>query len=193
MSSSISEISRSVSSSRHAVEEAVGYVTSADEATGVLAHAADAMGGIIELIQKIASQINLLALNATIESARAGEAGKCFAVVASEVKGLATQVATATGKISQEISNMQKISGDVASSLSSIKEAMSSVQDSVSGVAAAIEEQSAVTNTISSNMQSASAAVGSIDDSLKEMLQSMEEASTLASDGRAAYKQLKGA
>ncbi len=191
MSSSISEISRSVSLSRSAVDTAVSHVTTADTATAELAHATESMGGITDLIQVIASQINLLALNATIESARAGEAGKGFAVVASEVKSLANQVATATEKIAQEIGSMQKISGAVASALTAIKSAIGTVQGSVSGVAAAIEEQSAVTSDITNNMQSAASAVESIDSSLKDILGAVEEASGHAGEGREAYRQLR--
>ena len=137
-------------------------MTSADESTQKLTKNAEAMSGIVELIQKIASQINLLALNATIESARAGDAGKGFAVVASEVKNLARQVEQATGNISNEIQSIQTVSGEVVSALNAIKQSVGAVQNSVTGVASAIEEQSAVTREISSNMQTASTAVGEI-------------------------------
>ncbi|MFX6027884.1 methyl-accepting chemotaxis protein, partial [Acinetobacter baumannii] len=77
-----------------------------------------------ELINNITGQINLLALNATIESARAGEDGRCFAVVASEVKSLANQAKQATDKIGAEIGSLNGISGDVVTALASIKTAI---------------------------------------------------------------------
>ncbi|MGQ9370047.1 methyl-accepting chemotaxis protein [Azospirillum sp. ST 5-10] len=159
---SIGEISQSMARARGATDSAFDRTMAVGESTGRLTAAAQAMNGIIGLINSIAGQINLLALNATIEAARAGEAGKGFAVVASEVKNLANQAAKATEQISAEIDGIQGTATEVAGALAAIREAVSVVREHVTGTASAVEEQSAVTQTMSTNMQSASAAVSMV-------------------------------
>jgi signal transduction histidine kinase len=86
LSASINEIDRQMRESTAASERAFSQVGNATQTISGLARAAEGIGGIVELINQIASQTNLLALNATIEAARAGEAGKGFAVVANEME-----------------------------------------------------------------------------------------------------------
>jgi methyl-accepting chemotaxis protein len=155
MSASIREISTAMTNSRQTTSDTVGHVQAADAHAQRLNAAADSMRGIIELIGNITGQINLLALNATIESARAGEAGRGFAVVASEVKNLANQAKHATDRITQEISALNDVSGDVVAALNTIRAAIGEVSQYVSSTASAVEQQSAVTREISSNMQRA--------------------------------------
>lgn len=162
LSTSINEISNSMTKSQAATDLAVQQTKTAGLATQRLAQAADDMGNILGLIQTIAGQINLLALNATIESARAGESGKGFAVVANEVKNLANQAAKATEQIGQQIEKVQSTSTDVVSALNAISNAIDAVRQNVSITASAVEEQTTVTLDMSSNMQSAAIAVDTI-------------------------------
>lgn len=192
MNASVAEIAASMNKSAIAVDQVVGQAQKADEASQRLMVSTQAMGGIVELIQNIAGQINLLSLNATIEAARAGEAGKGFAVVAGEVKNLARQAADATLQISKEIEDMRNVANDVAQSLEEIKHSVEDVRNHITVTASAVEEQTAVTRDISSNMQSASTAVAEINDSIsviheatklaeKAMRQTQEAARNIAS------------
>lgn len=159
LAASVREIAQSMATSRVATDTAFAEAKSANEYTDKLSSAAEAMGGIISLIQSIAGQINLLALNATIESARAGEAGRGFAVVASEVKNLASQAAKATEQISTEIDAVRSVSSGVVEALTKIRNSVETMRNHVVGAASAVEQQSAVTQEMSSNMQDASQAV----------------------------------
>lgn len=187
LSASVKEIAQSMTISKAAVDDAITQTVTADQSTLRLSKNAASMSGIVELIQKIAGQINLLALNATIESARAGEAGKGFAVVATEVKNLATQVAKATDDISREILGMQSVSTEVVEALNAIKSSVQAVEKNVAGAAGAVEEQTAVTGEISANMQTASQALSSVDEALSGIVKSLEVAGRYAREGREAY------
>ena len=162
LNASVREISEAMTKSKETALGAVDRVSAADAQAQRLTDAAQAMSGIVEMINNITSQINLLALNATIESARAGEAGRGFAVVASEVKSLANQAKQATDKIGEEIGSLNAISGDVAGALTAIKQAITAVSEYVTSTAAAVEEQSTVTGEMSTSMQRAAAEAAAI-------------------------------
>ena len=119
------DASASMTRINDAVHQAKGEV-------GDLAEASAKIGEIVEQIEAIAEQTNLLALNATIEAARAGEAGKGFAVVASEVKSLANQTGQATDDIRQRIggllSKMDGILKAMDGSVGSVDEGRSVVE-----------------------------------------------------------------
>jgi methyl-accepting chemotaxis protein len=176
LDASIREIALSMAKSKAATDRVNERADVADQATARLVEAAKAMGGVVDLIQTIAGQINLLVLNATIESARAGEAGKGFAVVATEVKNLANQAARATEQISTEIENVQAVSSEVVSALADIRKSIETVSEYVSGTAGAVDEQSAVTRSLSSNMQGASMAVETITANVSEISAAIQQA-----------------
>jgi methyl-accepting chemotaxis protein len=153
---SISEIARQMDMSATRLQEAVDVATSSETVVDRLAESSGEIGKVIELINDIAEQTNLLALNATIEAARAGEAGRGFAVVASEVKSLATQTAKATEQIGKQIGAVQNQTGEASEAMRSIRGSINTVSEMASNVASAVEEQRAATDEIARNVQEAS-------------------------------------
>ncbi|MDJ0894480.1 MAG: methyl-accepting chemotaxis protein [Alphaproteobacteria bacterium] len=166
LSSSVSEIGRQVGSSAEIARGAVQEAEQTNAQVQNLASAAEKIGAVVSLISDIAEQTNLLALNATIEAARAGEAGKGFAVVASEVKSLANQTAKATQDISDQVNAIQSETTDAVQAIQGISETIERINEITSGISAAVEEQGAATQEISKNVQQAAAGTRSVTDSI---------------------------
>jgi methyl-accepting chemotaxis protein/CHASE3 domain sensor protein len=152
MTSSVNEISRQVQESSKIAGEAVRQAQQTDVRINQLSQAAGRIGDVVKLITAIAEQTNLLALNATIEAARAGEAGRGFAVVASEVKQLASQTAKATDEISTQIAGMQTATQDSVAAIKEIGGTIGRISEIASTIAAAVEEQGAATQEIARNV-----------------------------------------
>ena len=155
LASSVAEISRQVDASSRIAYDAVDQAQKTDARIGRLSQSAAEIGEVVNLIKNIAEQTNLLALNATIEAARAGEAGRGFAVVAAEVKNLAEQTANATGKISQQVANIQSETQHSVVAIKEIGTTIGRISEISSTIASAVEEQSAATQEISGNVQRA--------------------------------------
>ena len=152
------------------IERLAEEVHRSTEAMGLLQQESQKIGSVMDVIKSVAEQTNLLALNAAIEAARAGEAGRGFAVVADEVRGLAQRTQKSTEEIEELVAGLQSGTQQVANvmlgsrnltdssveltrkagaSLESITRTVSNIQSMNQQIAAAAEQQSAVAEQIS--------------------------------------------
>jgi methyl-accepting chemotaxis protein len=149
------EIGSRVSASVSLVGKAVDDTRRTDNAVRILSQRSERIEQIVKLISDIAAQTNLLALNATIESARAGQAGKGFGVVASEVKTLAAETAKATEEIASHVAQSQEATRDVVGAIKGVGSTIEQLHLIASAIAAAVEEQHAVAQEIARSVAEA--------------------------------------
>jgi methyl-accepting chemotaxis protein len=160
---------------RETIEQLADEVESAAQVINQLQQDSASIGGILDVIRGIAEQTNLLALNAAIEAARAGEQGRGFAVVADEVRTLASRTQESTSEIQTMIEALQTGAGKAVTvmdagkskatecvnqseeadkALEVITHAVHEAFDRSSQIATAAEEQSVVAHEISENLES---------------------------------------
>jgi methyl-accepting chemotaxis protein len=162
LNASISEIAQQVNESAQVAGHAAKQANDTNNEVQGLALAAQKIGDVVKLISEIAEQTNLLALNATIEAARAGEAGRGFAVVASEVKALASQTSKATDEISAQVGSIQSATRTSVEAIDGITRTISKVNEIASAIASAVEEQGAATREIAHNVAQAAKGTGEV-------------------------------
>ena len=180
LAASIGEIAGQVRKSAEVAATAANDATLSEQSIGALSSAAEKIGDVVSLISAIAEQTNLLALNATIEAARAGEAGKGFAVVASEVKQLASQTAKATADISQKIIEIQTQTSTSVDAISRIVNTVRSLGDITQAISAAVEQQGVATREIAVNCQRAAAGAGAVTENIGEVAAAVDLTGTSA-------------
>lgn len=190
LSSSSMEISRQISSVAEKSSRASGAAVETSQQVGELNSLADSIGEVIGAIKDIAEQTNLLALNATIEAARAGEAGKGFAVVADEVKKLATETASKTIQIDERVGRIQAAIRGTVDAVGRIIEDVQDIDHSTSTVASAVEEQNAATAEIGRNVSEASSGTQQVAHNISDVQRSAEETGEAADNLNAAATEL---
>jgi methyl-accepting chemotaxis protein len=139
----VGETADSIDQIRMGVEKTLGVMNRLQQSSGQI-------GDIVGLIEDVADQTNLLALNAAIEAARAGEAGRGFAVVADEVKLLSGKTSASTQQIAAIIKTIQ---GDIREALKSIEEEKGRVEHGIVNSNRASEQISTILNLASESAE----------------------------------------
>ncbi len=162
-----------VTTSTGSISALVEEVEQAGEHINSLYDQSQKIDGVLQVIGSIAEQTNLLALNAAIEAARAGEQGRGFAVVADEVRSLASRTQASTHEIKEMLDGLHQLvahavaamktsqetsvhavdsSSQISDSLSAVTNAVDAINDMTNHIATAATEQSSVTEEINRNM-----------------------------------------
>ena len=191
LSASVNEIRNQVTRSTDIARRAVDQAEETSGNIGGLSESAEKIGEVVNLINDIAEQTNLLALNATIEAARAGEAGKGFAVVASEVKNLANQTAKATSEIGEQIRLVQEATQLAVASIGGITKTINEIDQITGAVATAVDEQGSATQEIAQNVEQAASGTREVSESISLVRQASDKTGAASENQLAVSRKVK--
>lgn len=201
-----------VTSATRSIGELASEVQRASDVIAKLASEADNIGGVLDVIRGIAEQTNLLALNAAIEAARAGEQGRGFAVVADEVRTLASRTQESTEEIQKMIEGLQTGARDAVSVMehgqqqaevsvtqaNEASDALQKITDTIAQItqmneriAQASSEQRAVTDNVTKSINRISTISDSTTSNARKTEEAGVELNRLASDLNSVVSQFK--
>ncbi|WP_429547895.1 methyl-accepting chemotaxis protein [Pseudomonas frederiksbergensis] len=202
-----SETNRQGNDAKRVVEQSIGQIRELVGGLGSTSHSLEGLRqdvqgivGVLEVIRSIADQTNLLALNAAIEAARAGEAGRGFAVVADEVRALASRTQQSTGEIQgmierlqhatlQAVNAMRRASdmgeqtsqqaNQAGESLDTIAILIGTINSMSAQIASAAEEQTAVAEEVNRSVHQIAVAADGVADDASQGAQTAQELKAL--------------
>lgn len=166
MTSRMQEVKDKVGSARDFVERGASQSRRTTECIARLSKSVEQIAATIASIRDIASMTNILALNAAIEAARAGEAGAGFAVVANEVKALATNTARLVAEIGREIEAIRSADQEVEQGVVVVDSAFAHFASLFGELTAAVDEQNGSLGTVASFAREAGESVQGLTDRL---------------------------
>ncbi|WP_198676559.1 methyl-accepting chemotaxis protein [Aliidiomarina soli] len=208
----VTQTSQSMSETSTAMHSLNELINNTQQTIAEFAAQAEAIDGVVEVINNISEQTNLLALNAAIEAARAGEQGRGFSVVADEVRTLAQRTKTSTAEIQEQVAQLQALAAKStkaiqqgsedtetvtqltersAQSLKQVEAAFQQISDGNHQVATATEEQSSVVEHVNQSAHAIRESALEINDNLKQQRASMRHLSELADHMNALVSQFK--
>ncbi len=155
LSHSFGKINDQVNESAGVVRRAVSEAEQASEIVAGLAEASKNIDTVVETITSIAKQTDLLALNAAIEAARAGDAGRGFAIVAAEVRKLAEATRGATDNARQETRRVQNSTNEAVASINRCCSTVSEVDTISASISKLVQQQTSATSNINENVAEA--------------------------------------